>query len=133
MGGSKAIATIDWSGQAVKFGPDVEWIDASVTDPESIDLTPNPKRAEGFYEEIRKYWPELADDSLVPDYAGIRPKLHHRSNHDSSNAPFHDFWISTPEEHGMPGLIHLFGMESPGLTSSMAIAEHVANLVKQWS
>jgi L-2-hydroxyglutarate oxidase LhgO len=132
-GGLGVHATFDWSGQTVKFGPDVEWIDADAKAPEEIDLTPNPQRAEGFYEQVRKYWPELPDHSLVPDYAGIRPKLHHPSLDGNSPAlPFHDFCIAGPEQHGVPGLIHLFGMESPGLTGSMAIGDYIAQQVKSW-
>lgn len=134
-GGLGVHATIDWSGQSVKFGPDVEWISADLEYPEEIDMTPNPARANQFYNQVRKYWPNLPDDALVPDYAGIRPKLHHPSvqSNANSNVPFHDFWIATPEEHGVPGLIHLFGMESPGLTASMAIGESIAQQVKSLS
>lgn len=128
-GGLGVHATIDWSGQSVKFGPDVEWADPSLEFPDLIDLNPNPARAERFYEEIRKYWPDLPNQSLVPDYAGIRPKLHHPSN--SPGVPFNDFWIATPEQHGIDGLVHLFGMESPGLTSCMAIADYIANQIKR--
>lgn len=133
-GGLGVHATIDWSEQrTVKFGPDVEWVDVEVEDPGNIDLVPCPKRAHGFYEQIRKYWPDLPDDALVSDYAGIRPKLHHPSlSPNYGDTPFHDFVISTPDQHGIPGLIHLFGMESPGLTSSMAIGDYIVQTVRSW-
>ncbi|CAB9499404.1 L-2-hydroxyglutarate dehydrogenase, mitochondrial [Seminavis robusta] len=134
-GGLGVHATMDWSGQSVKFGPDVEWIDVTTTtEPDGIDLMPHPQRAQGFYEQIRKYWPDLPDNSLIPDYAGIRPKLHHPSldiDHGAA-APFHDFYIAGPEQHGVPGLIHLFGMESPGLTSSIAIGDYITQQVQSW-
>jgi L-2-hydroxyglutarate oxidase LhgO len=137
-GGLGVHATLDWTGTSLKFGPDVEWIDPTVvTSADDIDLRPNPQRADGFYDQIRKYWPNLPDDSLVPDYAGIRPKLHHPSlatspEQQQLSSSFFDFTISTPKEHGIPGLIHLFGMESPGLTSSMAIGEFIAQEVQSW-
>ena len=131
-GGLGVHATIDWSGQGVKFGPDVEWVNVAVEDPGDIDLTPRPERSNGFYEQIRKYWPGLPDHALAPDYAGIRPKLHHPSLSSNGDSPFHDFLISTPDHHGIPGLIYLLGMESPGLTSSMAIGDYIAQQVKSW-
>jgi len=132
-GGLGVHATIDWSGQSVKFGPDVEWISPNVKHPEDIDLRPMSERANGFYQQIRKYWPYLPDHALVPDYAGIRPKLHHPSLLAGENtAAFYDFQIITPDQHGIPGLIHLLGMESPGLTSSMAIGEYIAEQVTSW-
>jgi L-2-hydroxyglutarate oxidase LhgO len=126
-GGLGVHATVDWSGHSVKFGPDVEWLDPSI-DLDEIDLNPDPQRGDKFYDQVRKYWPKLADGKLVPDYSGIRPKLQHPLHHGPS-LPFMDFLISGPEEHGVPGLIHLFGIESPGLTSSMAIGDYVCNLV----
>ena len=108
--------TIDLGGQA-RFGPDVEWVDGP------DDLTVDPRRADAFYAEIRAYWPALPDGALLPAYAGIRPKLAPRG------APASDFVIQGPTEHGVPGLVHLFGIESPGLTSSLAIGEHVAALL----
>ena len=104
--------TLDLGGQA-KFGPDVQW----VSDP--ADLQVDPSRGDAFYAEVRKYWPALADGALLPGYAGIRPKI---------NAPSEasaDFLIQGPSEHGVPGLVNLLGIESPGLTSSLAIAEEV--------
>jgi L-2-hydroxyglutarate oxidase LhgO len=104
--------TLDLGGQA-KFGPDVQW----VSDP--ADLQVDPSRGDAFYAEVRKYWPGLADGALLPGYAGIRPKI---------NAPSEasaDFLIQGPSEHGVPGLVNLLGIESPGLTSSLAIAQEV--------
>ena len=115
-GGLGVHITLDLAGQA-RFGPDVEWID-------SIDYSVDPKRADSFYAAVRRYWPGLKDGALVPAYAGIRPKIV------PQGAPGQDFVIQGPGEHGVPGLINLFGIESPGLTSSLAIAEHVANLAK---
>lgn len=103
--------TLDLGGQA-KFGPDVQWIDH-----EEYDV--DPKRCESFYEAVRRYWPDLKDGSLQPGYAGIRPKI---SGPDEVAA---DFCISGPSEHGLPGLVNLFGIESPGLTASLAIAQEV--------
>jgi len=105
-------ATIDMGGR-VKFGPDVEWVESDQ------DLVVDPTRAEKFYAAIRTYWPGLADGALVADYAGIRPKLHGPSE------PMPDFRIDGPEVHGVAGLVNLLGIESPGLTSSLAIAELV--------
>jgi L-2-hydroxyglutarate oxidase LhgO len=101
--------TFDLAGQA-RFGPDVEWI-------ESLDYNVNPERARGFADAIRRYWPGLPDDALTPAYAGVRPKI------SGPSEPAADFRIDGPERHGVPGLINLFGLESPGLTASLAIAE----------
>ena len=122
-GGLGVHATVDWSGLSVKFGPDVEWLDPDVH-PKDICLDPDPQRGKTFYEQVRKYWPLLPDQKLVPDYVGIRPKLNHPST-ESSGLSFMDFQIVGHEVHGVSGLIHLFGIESPGLTSSMAIADHI--------
>ena len=139
-GGLGVHATIDYSGQSIKFGPDVEWIDPSLVI-EDILLDPDPQRGEKFYDAVRRYWPDLTDNSLVADYVGIRPKLTHpllSSTSDSNNDEQHDnegvfdptdFNIIGPKQHGVNGLIHLFGIESPGLTSSMAIADYVRDLV----
>ncbi|MCG2586648.1 NAD(P)/FAD-dependent oxidoreductase [Massilia sp. TS11] len=103
--------TLDLGGRA-RFGPDVEWVDA----PEyAVDV----RRADAFYAEIRKYWPALADGVLQPDYAGVRPKL----AGPAGGSP--DFRIDGPAQHGVPGLVNLFGIESPGLTSSLALADKV--------
>jgi L-2-hydroxyglutarate oxidase LhgO len=114
QGGLGVHLTLDMAG-AARFGPDVEWID-------QIDYTVDPARAEKFYPAIRKYWPSLPDGSLVPAYAGIRPKIVPPAT------AAQDFLIEGPREHGITGLINLFGIESPGLTSSLAIADHVAEL-----
>lgn len=108
--------TLDLGGQA-KFGPDVQWVDSP------DDLLVDPARGEAFYAEVRKYWPALRDGVLAPGYAGMRPKIH------GPDEPAADFVIQGPSVHGIPGLVNLFGIESPGLTSSLAIAEHVAALV----
>jgi L-2-hydroxyglutarate oxidase LhgO len=105
-------ATIDMGGR-VKFGPDVEWVE------HDQDLIVDPQRAEKFYAAIRTYWPGLSDGALVADYAGIRPKLH------GPTEPMPDFRIDGPQVHGVAGLVNLLGIESPGLTSSLAIAELV--------
>ena len=106
--------TLDLAGRA-RFGPDTEWVDR-------LDYAVDPGRAQGFYAAIRSYWPGLPDGALVPDYAGIRPKLF------PAGGPATDFAIEGPETHGIPGLVNLFGIESPGLTASLAIAEEVAAL-----
>jgi L-2-hydroxyglutarate oxidase LhgO len=105
--------TLDLTGRA-RFGPDVEWIDAPDYD---VDI----KRADSFYAAIRRYWPELPDDSLYSAYAGVRPKL------TQPGEPAADFRIDGPSEHGIAGLVNLFGIESPGLTSSMSIAAMVVD------
>mgnify|MGYP001160684835 FL=1 len=115
-GGLGVHITLDLAGQA-RFGPDVEWID-------EIDYSVNPQRADKFYAEIRRYWPNLRDGSLYPAYAGIRPKVV------PAGSPAADFMIEGPAAHGIPGLVNLFGIESPGLTSSLAIAEYVVKLLK---
>ena len=124
-GGLGVHATIDLSG-STKFGPDVEWLD--VDDPCDIDMDVNPNRAESFYSAIRKYWPELKDDSLVADYAGIRPKLWHPSSIMDKNALL-DFVIATPDHHGVRGLYVLLGIESPGITSSLAIGNYIGKII----
>lgn len=121
-GGLGVHVTLDLNGQ-VKFGPDVEWIDG-VDDVSSFlnmfDYSVAGDRANRFYPEIRKYYPRLRDGSLEAGYAGIRPKLSGAMQGPS------DFMLQGEEIHGVPGLVNLFGIESPGLTASMAIAEHVA-------
>lgn len=121
-GGIGVHVTIDLNDQ-VKFGPNVEWID-SIDDISSFqnkfDYSVNANRAERFYPEIRKYYPNLKDDSLEPGYSGIRPKL------SGPSQPPADFVIQGEDIHGVPGLINLFGIESPGFTSSMAIAEFIS-------
>jgi L-2-hydroxyglutarate oxidase LhgO len=116
-GGLGVHLTLDLAGR-MRFGPDVEWL--AETDPAKIDYTVDPRRSESFYAAIRRYWPGLPDGALTPDYAGCRPKL------SGPGAPAADFRIDGPEVHGLEGLVSLFGIESPGLTSSLAIAEDVA-------
>ena len=110
--------TLDLGGQA-KFGPDLEWLDVAA--PEDIDYRVDPRRADGFYAEVRRYWPGLPDGALAPSYSGVRPKIHGPAE----KAP--DFRIDGPGLHGVPGLVNLFGVESPGLTSALAIGAYVAN------
>jgi len=112
--------TLDLGGQA-KFGPDLEWLDVQRS--EDIDYRVDPARADGFYAEVRRYWPALPDGVLSPSYSGVRPKIHSRDE----KAP--DFRIDGPALHGVPGLVNLFGIESPGLTSALAIGEHVDALL----
>ena len=114
-GGLGVHLTLDLGGQA-RFGPDVEWVEAP-------DYGVDPARADAFYAEVRRYWPELPDHALVPAYAGVRPKI---SGPDEAAA---DFRIDGPPEHGVAGLVNLFGIESPGLTASLAIAAEVAALL----
>jgi L-2-hydroxyglutarate oxidase LhgO len=109
--------TLDMAGQA-KFGPDVEWVDS----PDKLEV--DPSRGDAFYAEVRKYWPGLKDGALMPSYSGIRPKI---------NAPQEtaaDFCIMGPASHGVSGLVHLLGIESPGLTSSLAIALEVSQALQ---
>ena len=115
-GGLGVHLTIDLGGQA-KFGPDVQW----VASPD--DLVVDPLRGEGFYAEVRKYWPALPDGALIPGYAGMRPKI------SGPGEPAADFMIDGPASHGVQGLVNLFGIESPGLTSSLAIGRHVASML----
>jgi len=128
VGGLGVHATIDWAGTSTKFGPDVEWMDEQLTNPDDIHYNlQGASRAAGFYAEIRKYWPGLPDDSLQPDYAGVRPKMA-QPNVSLDGSKFSDFVIATPLQNGIRGLFHLFGMESPGLTSSLAIAEYMSSV-----
>jgi len=110
-GGLGIHVTLDLAGR-MRFGPDVQWIDA-------YDFNVDPARAATFYPAIRTYWPGLPDGTLVPDYAGIRPKL------TGQGEPAADFMIDGPADHGLPRLVHLFGIESPGLTASLSLAEEV--------
>jgi len=113
-GGLGVHLTLDLANQA-RFGPDVEWI-------EQLDYSVDIRRAERFYAAIRRFWPKLADGQLIPAYAGIRPKI------SGPGEPAADFRIDGPGQHGVANVINLFGIESPGLTSSLAIGEHVAEL-----
>jgi L-2-hydroxyglutarate oxidase LhgO len=110
-GGLGVHVTLDLAGQA-RFGPDVEWV-------ENIAYDVDPRRAERFYAAIRRYWPGLPEGALAPGYAGIRPKTA------GPGEPAPDFQVQGPAVHGIPGLVHLFGIESPGLTASLALADAV--------
>ena len=107
--------TLDLGGRG-RFGPDVEWV-------EGEDYVVDPRRGDSFYAAIRRYWPGLADGALEPAYAGIRPKIQ------APDQPARDFVIQGPAETGAPGVIALYGIESPGLTSCLAIARHVGELL----
>lgn len=116
VGGLGVHVTLDLAGR-MRFGPDVEWIEH-----ENYDV--DPKRADIFYDRVRTYWPGLPDDSLKPDYAGIRPKI------GGPKEPQADFLIDAPTQHGVPGLVQMFGIESPGLTSSLSLGEEVAGYLE---
>lgn len=120
-GGLGVHLTLDMGGQA-KFGPDVEWLE--IEQECQIDYTVNPRRGEDFYEAVRRYWPGLKDNTLQPDYSGVRAKIV------PPNAPAGDFCFDTPNEHGLEGLFNLYGFESPGLTSSLAIAKYLEGQIK---
>jgi L-2-hydroxyglutarate oxidase LhgO len=107
--------TLDLAGQ-MRFGPDVEWV-------ERIDYRVDPQRADAFYAAIRTYWPGLPDGALMPAYAGIRPKL------GPAGTPAQDFVLQGPRDHDVRGLVNLFGIESPGLTASLAIADRVLDML----
>jgi L-2-hydroxyglutarate oxidase LhgO len=108
--------TLDLAGRA-RFGPDIEWVDR-------IDYSVDPGRARSFETAIRRYWPDLPEDALEPGYAGIRPKIQ------GPGEPPQDFQIRGPDEHGVPGFVALYGIESPGLTSSLPIGERVSRLLE---
>ena len=144
--------TVDIGGQA-RFGPDVEWLVGRASDEEAVgegsldslleDYTVDPERATNFYDAVRRYWPALPDGSLAPDYAGIRPKLRPGcvAGRTSDGTPdgtstlnhfcLDDFNILGPDRHGVGGVIHLLGIESPGLTASLALAEEVMKQVER--
>jgi L-2-hydroxyglutarate oxidase LhgO len=119
-GGLGVHVTLDMGGRA-RFGPNVEWLTSN--DPADIDYTVPPDIAAKFAPVIASYWPGVKAEMLAPDYAGVRPKL------SGPGEPNADFRIDGPQLHGLPGLVNLFGIESPGLTASLAIAEHVAELL----
>ena len=106
--------TIDLGG-AARFGPDSEWV-------RNLDYAVDPQRVGRFAEAIRQYWPGLAEARLYPAYAGIRPKV------SGPGEPARDFCISGPKQHGVAGIVNLFGIESPGLTASLALGEYIAAL-----
>jgi len=114
-GGLGVHITIDLVGRA-RFGPDVEWID-------DLNYDIDPKRADVFYDRVRAYWPGLPDNALIPDFAGIRPKI------TGPGEAAADFRIDGPDAHGVAGVVHMFGIESPGLTASMALADIVADQI----
>jgi L-2-hydroxyglutarate oxidase LhgO len=114
-GGLGVHMTLDIAGRA-RFGPDVEWVD-------QIDYQVNLARAANFYTAVRRFWPALGDDQLVPAYAGIRPNL------SGPGAKAADFVIQGPTTHGIPGLVNLFGIDSPGLTASLPLAQRVCELL----
>jgi L-2-hydroxyglutarate oxidase LhgO len=116
-GGLGVHLTLDLAGRA-RFGPDVMWLD-------TIDYSFDEDRAEDFYAAIRRYWPGLRDGALLPGYCGIRPKIV------PPGAPAQDFVIQGPSEHGVPGLVNLFGIESPGLTAAIALADIVSEVAKR--
>ena len=108
-GGLGVHITLDLAGQG-RFGPDVEWID-------EVDYRVDPRRGDLFYAAVRRYWPELRDGALQPGYAGIRPKI------SGPAEPAADFVVQGPEAHGISGLVNLYGIESPGLTASLPLAD----------
>jgi L-2-hydroxyglutarate oxidase LhgO len=110
-GGLGVHVVLDLAGR-MRFGPDVEWV-------ENENYEVDPARAPSFYQRVREYWPRLPDNSLVPDFSGIRPKL------TGPGEAQVDFMIEAPKDHGAPRLVHLFGIESPGLTASLSIGEEV--------
>jgi L-2-hydroxyglutarate oxidase LhgO len=115
-GGLGTHVTLDLAGRA-RFGPDVEWVDG-------VDYAFDESRVEGFIQSIRRYYPALDGGRLQPGYTGVRPKI------SGPNEPAADFVIHGPEDHGVPGLVNLYGIESPGLTAALPLAERVARLVR---
>ena len=111
-GGLGVHVTLDMSG-SVRFGPDVEWVN-------EVDYRVNPDRADSFYAAIRRYYPGLKDSSLQPGYSGIRPKIA------AEGSTTGDFLVQGPLEHGVPGLVNMYGIESPGLTASLPLADLAA-------
>ena len=119
-GGLGVHLTIDLGGQA-RFGPDVEWIEPAADG--SLDYAVDPTRSESFYDAVRRYWPALKDGALQPGYSGVRPKIVPKG------APGQDFVVQDGRVHGIPAMLNLFGIESPGLTAAVAIGDHVAEMV----
>jgi L-2-hydroxyglutarate oxidase LhgO len=110
-GGLGIHVTLDLGGQA-RFGPDVDWVD-------DVDYAFDDRRQAQFEAAIRRYWPELPPGGLRPGYTGVRPKL------GPASSAAQDFVVQGPRDHGVPGLVNLFGIESPGLTASLALADEV--------
>jgi L-2-hydroxyglutarate oxidase LhgO len=121
-GGLGVHLTLDLAGQA-RFGPDVEWLPDGTVEAQ-LDYRVDPGRQAGFEADIRRYWPGLPTNALAPAYSGVRPKI------SGPGAPASDFCLSGPAQHGQVGVVHLFGIESPGLTSSMAIANAVVEALQ---
>lgn len=120
-GGLGVHLTLDMGGQA-KFGPDVEWLE--IEEEGQISYAVDPIRGESFYAAVRQYWPGLKDGALQADYSGVRAKIV------PPNAPAGDFCFNGPTQHHLQGLFNLYGFESPGLTSCLAIARHLEGLIK---
>jgi L-2-hydroxyglutarate oxidase LhgO len=121
-GGLGVHFTLDLGGQG-KFGPDVQWLGHG--DPGALDFEVDATRRAGFEADVRRYWPALPEGALAPAYSGVRPKL------SGPGEPAADFMIAGPGQHGCAGVVQLLGIESPGLTASLAIAERVAELVTE--
>jgi L-2-hydroxyglutarate oxidase LhgO len=121
-GGLGVHLTLDLAGN-MRFGPDVEWLE--ISDSDKVDFSVDPERSARFYPAVRRYWPELADGALYPAYSGVRPKL------SGPMCPNADFLIRGPRDHGVDGLVELYGIESPGLTSSLAIADFVKSMLNR--
>ena len=121
-GGLGVHLTLDLAGQA-RFGPDVKWLPDSADSGAALDYAPDPARQASFEAEVRRYWPRLPEGALQASYTGIRPKL------SGPGEPAADFRIEGPAQHGVAGVVQLFGIESPGLTASLAIGQHVAAMV----
>ncbi|MEN9843427.1 MAG: hypothetical protein RLZZ612_1256 [Pseudomonadota bacterium] len=113
--------TLDLGGQT-RFGPDLEWLDPSAT-PDALDYAVAPERAQRFYADVRRYWPALPDGALRPSYSGIRPKIH------APDQAAPDFRVDGPAVHGVSGWVNLFGIESPGLTSALALGDYVRDVL----
>ena len=111
---------IDLGGRT-RLGPDAEWLPEDAAPP--FDYEVDPARAKHFYHEVRRYWPGLKDGALSPDYSGVRPKIVARGS------PSADFVVDGPDSHGIAGLVNLIAIESPGLTSSLALGELVAGMI----
>jgi len=114
--------TVDLGGRG-RFGPDVEWLprpEVDRFDAAGLDYAVDPARGDAFYAAIRRYWPDLPDGALQPAYAGVRPKVQ------APDEPARDFVVHGPEDTGIPGMVALYGIESPGLTASLTLAELVA-------